>query len=135
MSAPAPSLADASDARQARLLALRQRRGAAGADAPVLRARNFDPETRTLRKRADAGEDGDTVEGAVEGVVAAALAEDDARHTQDLDLLNIAPRRANWDLRREMERKTAKLERRTQEAVHALIRALPRLFRVCRARG
>jgi coiled-coil domain-containing protein 12 len=39
------------------------------------------------------------------------------------DLLNIAPKRANWDLKREMARKTAKLERRTQEAVHALIRA------------
>jgi coiled-coil domain-containing protein 12 len=39
--------------------------------------------------------------------------------------LNIAPKRANWDLKREMEKKTAKLERKTQEAIHTLIRSLP----------
>jgi hypothetical protein len=41
------------------------------------------------------------------------------------DLLNIAPKRANWDLKRELEKKTAKLERKTQEAIHTLIRTLP----------
>ena len=38
------------------------------------------------------------------------------------DLLNIAPKRANWDLKREMEKKAAKLERQTQEAIYKLIR-------------
>jgi hypothetical protein len=38
------------------------------------------------------------------------------------DLLNIAPKRANWDLKREMDKKMARLERRTQEAIHTLIR-------------
>jgi coiled-coil domain-containing protein 12 len=37
-------------------------------------------------------------------------------------LFNIAPKRANWDLKREMEKKLAKLERKTQEAIHTLIR-------------
>lgn len=37
-------------------------------------------------------------------------------------MFNIAPKRPNWDLKREMEKKLAKLERRTQEAVHILIR-------------
>ena len=40
------------------------------------------------------------------------------------DVFNIAPKRPNWDLKREMEKKLAKLERKTQEAVHALIRQL-----------
>jgi coiled-coil domain-containing protein 12 len=41
-------------------------------------------------------------------------------HVQDL--LNIAPKRPNWDLKREMEKKVAKLERQTQQAIHTLIR-------------
>lgn len=38
------------------------------------------------------------------------------------DVFNIAPKRPNWDLKREMEKKLARLERKTQEAVHTLIR-------------
>jgi coiled-coil domain-containing protein 12 len=44
--------------------------------------------------------------------------------------LNIAPKRPNWDLKREMEKKLARLERQTQQAIHTLIRfvtSLPRL--------
>lgn len=37
------------------------------------------------------------------------------------DVFNIAPKRPNWDLKRDMEKKLAKLERKTQEAVHTLI--------------
>ena len=39
-------------------------------------------------------------------------------------MFNIAPKRPNWDLKREMEKKLAKLDRRTQEAIHTLIREL-----------
>ena len=42
-------------------------------------------------------------------------------------MFNIAPKRPNWDLKREMEKKLAKLERRTQEAIHTLIRQFYRL--------
>jgi coiled-coil domain-containing protein 12 len=38
------------------------------------------------------------------------------------DIFNIAPKRPNWDLKREMEKKLAKLERKTQESIHTLIR-------------
>jgi coiled-coil domain-containing protein 12 len=40
---------------------------------------------------------------------------------REQDLFNIAPKRANWDLKREMEKKLAKLDRKTQEAIHTLI--------------
>jgi hypothetical protein len=49
----------------------------------VLSTRNFDPATRTLRRRGP-DEDGDTVEAAVDGVVETVLAEDEAREAQDL---------------------------------------------------
>lgn len=36
-------------------------------------------------------------------------------------MFNIAPKRPNWDLKRETEKKLARLERKTQEAIHTLI--------------
>jgi coiled-coil domain-containing protein 12 len=36
--------------------------------------------------------------------------------------LNIAPKRPNWDLKRDMEKKLAKLDRKTQQAINTLIR-------------
>ena len=65
----------------------------------------------------------DTVEKSVAGLAERIVAEDEERRAQELDVLNIAPKRANWDLKRDMEKKVARLERRTQEAIHTLIRA------------
>jgi len=124
------SLADTSEARKARLLALRKRKAGEAAEGdgeqtePVIKHRIFDPETRTLKKRT-ADDDivmEDTVEKKVEGLAETIIAEDTERRAQDLDLFNIAPKRPNWDLKREMEKKLAKLERKTQEAIHTLIR-------------
>jgi coiled-coil domain-containing protein 12 len=101
--------------------------------------RNFDPETRTLRKRQANEEIEDTLEKNVKGLAEQIIAEDEAKRAQDLvaviftqfstplnvhvqDLLNIAPKRPNWDLKRELEKKVAKLERQTQQAIHTLIR-------------
>lgn len=38
------------------------------------------------------------------------------------DLLNIAPQRSNWDLKRDLNKRLAKLNRRDQEAINTLIR-------------
>ena len=111
-------------------------------DEPVLKNRNFDPVTRTLRKH-DRTEDAimeDTVEKNVDGLAEKIITEDEERRAQELvchvpkllcilfdsyapqDIFNIAPKRPNWDLKREMDKKLAKLERKTQESIHALIR-------------
>jgi len=124
------SLADASEARKARLVALRKRKAGEAVEGdnestePVIKHRIFDPETRTLKKHTkdDDVVMEDTVEKKVEGLAQAIIAEDKERRAQDLDLFNIAPKRPNWDLKREMEKKLAKLERKTQEAIHTLIR-------------
>ncbi|EIM89824.1 mRNA splicing factor [Stereum hirsutum FP-91666 SS1] len=123
------SLAEVSDARKARLAALRRKRAGQPAEEegapeePVLNTRNFDPETRTLRKRTQQDvELEDTIEKNVEGLAERIIAEDEERRAQDLDLFNIAPKRPNWDLKRDMEKKLAKLERQTQQAIHTLIR-------------
>ncbi|EED79300.1 predicted protein [Postia placenta Mad-698-R] len=124
------SLADASEARKSRLIALRKRKAGEDVDGdneatqPVIKHRLFDPESRTLKKRTqdDDVTMEDTVEKKVDGLAEAIISEDKERRAQDLDLFNIAPKRPNWDLKREMEKKLAKLERRTQEAIHTLIR-------------
>lgn len=43
------------------------------------------------------------------------------------DLLNIAPQRPNWDLKRDLKKRLAKLERRDQEAIDMLIRTFHHL--------
>lgn len=35
--------------------------------------------------------------------------------------LNIAPKKPNWDLRRDVQKKLDKLEKRTQKALHQLM--------------
>ncbi|KAL5267884.1 hypothetical protein ACHWQZ_G004813 [Mnemiopsis leidyi] len=40
----------------------------------------------------------------------------------DIDLNTLAPRKANWDLKRDVEKKLAKLERRTKRAMAEMIR-------------
>ncbi|KAG8217606.1 mRNA splicing factor, partial [Butyriboletus roseoflavus] len=120
------SLQEASEARKVRLVALRNRKeGRSEADngGSVLLSRNFDPETRTLRKHTQNGRlTQDTVERNVEGMAERVIAEDEQRRAQELDVFNIAPKRPNWDLKRETEKKLARLERKTQEAIHTLIR-------------
>ena len=82
----------------------------------------------------------DTVEKNIEGLAEQIISEDAERRAQELvrqtvptnshcqvtlsthqDLHNIAPKRPNWDLKRDLEKKLARLERRTQEAIHTLI--------------
>ncbi|PAV23492.1 mRNA splicing factor [Pyrrhoderma noxium] len=120
------SLAEEASARKARLLALRKKKEGIDSEADGLpvSGRNFDPQTRTLKKRNQGDEDGaqDSVEKDISGLAEQIIAEDEQARAQELDLTNIAPKRPNWDLKREMERKVAKLERKTQEAIHTLIR-------------
>ncbi|THG94432.1 hypothetical protein EW026_g7041 [Hermanssonia centrifuga] len=123
------SLAEASEARKARLIALRKRKAGesvsqTGEVEPVVKHRTYDPETKTLKKHApDDDFDMDTVEKEVDGLAEQIIKEDEERRAQDLDLHNIAPKRPNWDLKRDLEKKMAKLERNTQEAIHTLIPA------------
>lgn len=44
------------------------------------------------------------------------------QETQDEEELNIAPKKANWDLKRDVEKKLEKLNRRTQRAIVEIIR-------------
>ncbi|KAG6868829.1 hypothetical protein C0993_009711 [Termitomyces sp. T159_Od127] len=111
------SLVEALETRKVRLAALRSRKA-----GEVDENRNFDTESRTLRKHNPLDPPEDTVEKNVEGLAEKIIAEDELRRAQELDIFNIAPKRPNWDLKRDMNKKLAKLERKTQEAIHTLIR-------------
>lgn len=43
-------------------------------------------------------------------------------HIEEIDLANLAPRKVDWDLKRDVAKKLEKLERRTQRAIAELIR-------------
>ncbi|CCA68846.1 related to Coiled-coil domain-containing protein 12 (CCDC12) [Serendipita indica DSM 11827] len=121
------SLAEEVEARKARLQALRAKKaglsnGQEKAAIDVLSQRNFDPETRTL-KRPDVQANTDTVEKAVEGLAKDILEADKQRQNAELDIMNIAPKRANWDLKRDLNKKLVPLERATREAIYTLVRA------------
>lgn len=63
------------------------------------------------------------MEKAVEGLAEQIIQEDEAKRQEELDLFNIQPRRANWDLKRDMNARMGRLERRTNEAVATIFRA------------
>lgn len=98
------SLQEASDARKARLIALRNRKEgvstisngyvtmkfryctfSTGHRDSVLLSRNYDPETRTLKKHSKTEVlTSDTVEKAIEGVADMIIAEDERQRAQEL---------------------------------------------------
>ncbi|ODN82725.1 hypothetical protein L202_01010 [Cryptococcus amylolentus CBS 6039] len=117
------NLAATTAARKERLIALRRKKEEGETSGTfALKQRNYDPETRNLRKR-DA-EDGnqDTVEKAVEGLAEMIIKEDEEKRAEELDLFNIQPKRPNWDLKRDMDNRMSKLDRKTNEAIATIFR-------------
>ncbi|GAA5996108.1 CCDC12/cwf18 family protein [Rhodotorula paludigena] len=125
------SLQEAAEARKAKLAALKKRKQLHDAGTPAdqddgdhheaFRFRNYDPETGKARKHARTDED-DTVEKQVEGLTDRAIAEDERQRAQELNLTNIQPKKPNWDLKRDLDRKLAKLKPKTDLAISQLIR-------------
>lgn len=122
-----------SAARKEKLALLRKRRSdelsgrATSADSSLLikrHFRNYDPITGQMKRFTSARDLPDTVEKDVSGLQEQTIAEDEKRRQEDLDFTNIAPKRPNWDLKRDLEKRLKKLERRDKESVILLIRKL-----------
>ncbi|KAJ3367949.1 hypothetical protein HDU91_000959 [Kappamyces sp. JEL0680] len=98
-------------------------------DGHALRFRSYEPETTTLKEYVadapaigvEANKKGDTVESRVEKIVQQ-VKELESEKGPDLDLSNLAPKKPNWDLKRDLEKKLAKLDRQTQKSIADLIR-------------
>jgi hypothetical protein len=114
----------------------------AGAVRPVIKFRNYVPKTEDLRKSVVEKPAPPSVElsqtlktatpsdAVAEGeFVTAGGLEADANafkgilgSTETIDPVSIAPKKANWDLKRDVEKRLSKLERQTQNAIRELIR-------------
>jgi coiled-coil domain-containing protein 12 len=82
-----------------------------------------EPESRKRAASTDIETDGN---GQTLEEQAAAFAKDalatDTSHKAAVDLIDLAPRKPNWDLKRDLDIKLAKLERRTDLAIAMIIR-------------
>lgn len=98
-----------------------QRLADSSAEGLLLRRfRNWDPMTGQARDGTWSTVKG--IEDEVKGVQEEVLREEEARRVRELDLAGIAPKRVNWDLKRDMLKRLKKVERRDREARLILIR-------------
>jgi coiled-coil domain-containing protein 12 len=106
----------ADEDRRKRLKTMKARKEAVEAgEKPVLKFRNYQPQTEALKEHKLAPVELPAVEEAVEEVLAQGAAVDGGA-------LNIAPKKPDWDLKRDVQKRTAKLHKRTQRAIVELIR-------------
>ncbi|KAM5292416.1 coiled-coil domain-containing protein 12 [Ctenodactylus gundi] len=84
-----------------------------------LRLRNYIPEDEDLKRRRVPQARPVAVEEKVKEQLEAAKPEP---VIQEVDLANLAPRKPDWDLKRDVAKKLEKLEKRTQRAIAELIR-------------
>ncbi|MBN3300834.1 coiled-coil domain-containing protein 12 [Amia ocellicauda] len=84
-----------------------------------LKLRNYTPEDEELRERQVPKAKPASVEEKVKDQLEAANPEP---VIEEVDLANLAPRKPDWDLKRDVAKKLEKLEKRTQRAIAELIR-------------
>ncbi|XP_041797584.1 coiled-coil domain-containing protein 12 [Chelmon rostratus] len=84
-----------------------------------LKLRNYTPEDEELKTRQVPKAKPASVEDKVKDQLEAAHPEP---IIEEVDLANLAPRKPDWDLKRDVAKKLEKLERRTQRAIAELIR-------------
>lgn len=87
----------------------------------VFKFRNYDPTTGSVRKHVKTAES-ETIESQVLGLAERIIAQDELTRNEELDLINIQPKKPNWDLKRDLERKLGKLKGKTDAAIAQLIR-------------
>ncbi|KAK2575811.1 hypothetical protein KPH14_007194 [Odynerus spinipes] len=120
------SLVEEALKRKERLQALKRKNEEAKdakADAPtnlpMPKFRSYKPQDESLKEKVlDDAKPGD-VEAAVQDQLSAAKSK---VVIEELDISNLAPRKPDWDLKRDVSKKLEKLERRTQKAIAELIR-------------
>ncbi|KAJ1961095.1 hypothetical protein GGI12_003439 [Dipsacomyces acuminosporus] len=118
--------------RKARLQALRESRQKTGHQAPsTIKLRSYEGlgssaarSTSPASAQAKAASSSkDTVETSVDGLVEKAISERKAEaEATELDIAAIAPKKANWDLKRDLQKKLDELKPRNEAAVANIIR-------------
>ncbi|CAG8451280.1 11736_t:CDS:2 [Rhizophagus irregularis] len=110
---------EASRQRKERLEALRKRKldsdtnkndaeeDSNNIENPILKFRNYTPINEDIKSIS---------------TVNIATPKDITDTLENTDLFNLAPKKPNWDLKRDVEKKLAKLEKKTQSSIAELIR-------------
>ncbi|CAG7882061.1 unnamed protein product [Brassica rapa] len=83
-------------------------------DGPAMKFRNYVPQDKELQDGKVAPPDLPKFEDPVAALPPAVEKKEDP-------FVNIAPKKPNWDLRRDVQKKLDKLERRTQKAMYKLM--------------
>ncbi|CAG8713173.1 19993_t:CDS:2 [Gigaspora margarita] len=86
---------------------------------PVLKFRNYTPANEEIKAAAKVhiatpNDLGETLEKHVDRITKEVEETEEAKREEEVDLFNLAPKKPNWDLKRDVEKKLAKLERKTQ---------------------
>lgn len=90
-----------------------------------MKFRSYTPNDENLKSHvniATPADVGDTVESETKNLTKEALAEHAEKEKEEVDLFNLAPKKPNWDLKRDVEKKLQKLDRKTQKAIYEIIR-------------
>jgi coiled-coil domain-containing protein 12 len=95
-----------------------------------LSGRNYDPSTRTTKlgftesPLSKLPEDFETVEEVAINLAIEAIHESEKTTTEngEIDLFSLQPKRANWDLKRNLEKKLERLKPKTEAAIARLVR-------------
>ncbi|XP_046846487.1 coiled-coil domain-containing protein 12-like [Xenia sp. Carnegie-2017] len=85
----------------------------------VIKFRNYQPKDEALKEQKLSGAKPLSVEQEVKEHVEKGKSD----VVNEVDLSNLAPRKPDWDLKRDVAKKLEKLERRTQRAIIELIRS------------
>ncbi|KAL9967383.1 hypothetical protein ACROYT_G025592 [Oculina patagonica] len=85
----------------------------------LIKFRNYLPKDETLKEKKIPNAKPLSVEDEVQEHLEKAKAE---KVIEEVDLANLAPRKPDWDLKRDVAKKLEKLEKRTQRAIVELIR-------------
>eukprot|EP00040_Diaphanoeca_grandis_P014718 m.74791 g.74791 ORF g.74791 m.74791 type:complete len:114 (-) comp24700_c0_seq1:500-841(-) len=96
---------------------------------PVIKFRNYAPTNEKLKDNILPAPDLPSIESEVSSKQELIAVSEKERkvvtdHTsKDVDILNLAPQKVDWDLKRDIAPKLEKLDRRTQRAINELLRA------------
>ncbi|XP_003384885.1 PREDICTED: coiled-coil domain-containing protein 12-like [Amphimedon queenslandica] len=89
-----------------------------GTRKKVLKFRNYNPHTEDLKEKKLKR----TMPESIENQVSEQIEAGGHSQVEEVNLSNLAPKKANWDLKRDTASKLEILERRTQKAIIELIR-------------
>ncbi|CAG8791038.1 27158_t:CDS:2 [Dentiscutata erythropus] len=94
---------------------------------PALKFRNYTPVNEEIKTAAKVhiatpNDLGETLEKHVDRITKEVEETEKAKREEEVDLFNLAPKKPNWDLKRDVEKKLTKLERKTQASIAHLIK-------------